>query len=60
MDEAGLKAEAKFFRRLLEIKFGPLPNSAQQLLNRASESDLERWGERMMKVDNLEAVFADE
>jgi len=31
----------------------------QQLLARASSSDVERWAKRMLKADTLDAVFAE-
>jgi len=54
------EGSARVVRDLLQSKFGPLPATVQQLLARASMSDVERWATRILKADTLDAVFADE
>jgi predicted transposase YdaD len=54
------EGSARVVRDLLQSKFGPLPTAVQQLLARASISDVERWATRILKADTLDAVFADE
>jgi len=47
-----------FLQRLLVKKFGPLPSEYQERLTQASLEDLEMWGDRLLDVSSLEAVFA--
>jgi len=54
------EGSARVVRELLQSKFGPLPATVQQLLARASISEVERWATRILKADTLDAVFADE
>jgi len=48
-------------RRLLEkqarLRFGPLPHWTLRRLEGATLAELEAWGERLVQVDRLEAVF---
>jgi hypothetical protein len=58
--EGVTEGSSRVVRELLQAKFGPLPAAVQQLLARASTSDVERWAIRILKADTLDAVFADE
>ena len=56
----GLKeGEQKVLARLLGLKFGALPDWAQQRLQIASDADLERWAERVLVAGTLDDVFAE-
>lgn len=48
-------------RRLLEkqarLRFGPLPDWVLRRLEGADRTELEAWGERLVQVDKLEAIF---
>ena len=56
--EQGRQQEAlTFLRRLLERKFGQLPGDTETRLTAASLAELEAWGERLLEVNSLEAVF---
>jgi len=44
-------------RRLLTVKFGALPHSADARLAHASAADVDRWLDRVVSVDSLDAVF---
>ena len=44
-------------KRLLEKRFGPLPDAVQQRLQNATPEELEHWAMRMLEVDSLDAVF---
>ena len=57
--EGLLKGEALLLERLLIGKFGELPTEVQSRLQTASRLDVERWAERVLLADGLEAVFAD-
>jgi hypothetical protein len=63
-DEALSKGETKgrveLLRTMLKDKFGPLPVAIEELLARGSSTDLDRWATRSMKVDTLDAVFAND
>jgi predicted transposase/invertase (TIGR01784 family) len=55
---SGKAAEAVLMlERLLAQKFGPLPDAAKARLQKASIKDLERWFERGLTADSLDAVF---
>jgi predicted transposase YdaD len=53
------KAEgmAIIVRELLEAKFGPLPQWAQDKLARATAIQAERWVRKLLKADTLEGVL---
>jgi len=39
------------------LKFGDLPQSAQLRITRAAEEELDRWTERVLSAETLEAVI---
>ncbi|MBI5498512.1 MAG: Rpn family recombination-promoting nuclease/putative transposase [Deltaproteobacteria bacterium] len=45
--------------KLLRIRFGELPHHVVQRVESASADELDRWTERVVAADHLEAVFAD-
>jgi len=45
-------------RRQLRLKFGQLPDSAEQQLQHASQAQLEYWAEQVLFADTLDQVFA--
>ena len=45
--------------RLLEKKFGALPQEAVAKLQAATQEQVDKWTERILTADSLEAVFAD-
>jgi len=55
--EGRVEGESRFLRRLLERRFGVLPEWASDQLRRASEQQLEAWGEALLTAPTLEAVF---
>jgi len=57
--EEGRKEErCSLVKRLLEKRFGPLPDAIQQRLQNATPEELEHWAMRMLEVDSLDAVFS--
>ncbi|HWK54596.1 MAG TPA: DUF4351 domain-containing protein [Hyphomicrobiales bacterium] len=44
--------------RLLQLKFGDLPEELHQRVTQAGQAELELWAERILFVDSLPAVFA--
>ncbi|MEI6335310.1 MAG: DUF4351 domain-containing protein [Methylococcaceae bacterium] len=52
-----VEGESKLLRKLLEHRFGALPTWAIDKLNSAPEQDLETWGEAVLMVPTLDAVF---
>jgi len=42
----------------LQLKFGELPGELHQRVTRAGQAELDLWAERILFVDNLQAVFA--
>jgi hypothetical protein len=55
--EGRVEGESKLLRKLLEHRFGALPTWVIDKLNSAPEQDLETWGEAVLTVPNLDAVF---
>ena len=56
----GMRAgEAQLLLRQLRRRFGELPVWVQPRLQRAPSEQLERWGERLLEIDTLEALFED-
>ncbi|HEY0940602.1 MAG TPA: DUF4351 domain-containing protein [Steroidobacter sp.] len=46
--------------RQLRRRFGELPEWVQPRLRQAPSEQLERWGERLLEVDTLDALFEGE
>ncbi len=55
--EGRLEGESRLLRRLLERRFGVLPEWASEQLISASEEQLEAWGEALLTAPTLEAFF---
>lgn len=53
------RGEARLLGRLLELRFGVLAAPLRQRLEAASTEELDRWGERVLTADSLQAVFGD-
>ena len=51
------EGEAALLLRLLERKFGPLPEEVRQRVAAADSDALLAWGERVLTADTLEEVF---
>ena len=51
------QGEAAFLVRLLQKRFGELPHSLRERLERAPTEQLEHWGERLLSATSLEALF---
>lgn len=51
------KGESHLLFRLLQKRFGPLPAAARTRIEQAESRQLEQWGERLLDVDTLEALF---
>ena len=52
-----VKGESRMLKRLLESRFGLLPEWASEQLSCAKEKDLEAWSEAILTAPTLEAVF---
>ena len=50
--------EAKALRRLLQKRFGPLPEDRLTRLQTASVDELEHWLDRALDADSLAEVFS--
>jgi hypothetical protein len=44
--------------QMLRLKFGELPDEVVARVETASEDDLDRWTDRLLVAETLEAVFA--
>ena len=51
------EGEARFLTRLLERRFGPLPDEFAARIGAASTLQLERWSEAALDAPTCEAVF---
>jgi len=56
--EGRREGEAAVLRRLLEKRFGDLPNPIRERLRNARFDELERWAERLLDVSSLDELFA--
>ena len=54
-----LEGGAGVLRRLLELRFGALPDHLAARLQTATQEQIDRWTERFVTADSLAAVFAD-
>ena len=57
--EGRLEEASRLVRRLLMLRFGGLPDWAEDRLRQASTTDLERWADRILEAATLETVFKD-
>ena len=55
----GLLWGARLLERLLVAKFGELSNEVKSRLQAASADDIERWAERVLNAERIEAVFTE-
>jgi hypothetical protein len=58
--EGRSEGRVELLREILQDKFGPLPVAVQELVARGSSTDLDRWAKRALRVDTLDAVFAND
>jgi len=52
-----IKGEAKTLLKLLNLKFGAVPDWAEQKINAADKDQLDLWVERVLAVDSLDNLF---
>jgi len=57
--EGRLEGRADVVQRLLEQRFGVLPDDAKLRIQRATEQQLDGWLDRILVADSLEAVFSE-
>ena len=55
--EGHRKGESSLLKRLLIVRFGPLPEWAERRMAEASEDLLEHWAERILYAATIEEVF---
>lgn len=55
--EGQQEGEARLLLRLLQKRFGELPDWVPSRLQQADSEQLERWGERLLEVDSLSRLF---
>lgn len=51
------QGEARLLLRLLEKRFGPLPEAKRALINAADADTLLQWSDKLLTADSIEAVF---
>lgn len=57
--EEGLaQGRAEVLLKLLRLKFGSLPESAEEKVRQASLEELDRWAERVLSAQSLEETLA--
>jgi len=52
------QGELRFFRKMMESRFGSLPEWVMKKIESASPETIEQWGIRLLKADRLEDVLA--
>jgi hypothetical protein len=55
--EGRVEGKSSLLKRLLERRFGLLPQWASEQLERAKEDELEAWSEAVLTASTLDAVF---
>jgi hypothetical protein len=58
-EQGRLEGEAKTLLKLLELRFGRVPEDVAARVRAAPEPQLERWVERVLTAASLDDVFAD-
>lgn len=58
--EGRQEGEAHLLRRLLTLRFGPLPGWAEQKISQATTEQLEAWAIRVLDADGLAAVLGEQ
>ena len=56
--EGLLRGKLAIIRRLLELRFGPLPSHVHARLENASVAELDAWTERLLSAASLDEVLA--
>jgi len=56
--EGRAEARAEVLSKLLTLKFGPLPAEVTTRVTTATAEDLDRWIERVLVAERLDAIFA--
>ena len=56
-EEGVVEGQSRLLKRLLERRFGTLPQWATEKLTRATELELETWADTMLIAPTMEAVF---
>ena len=56
-DEGRVQGKVALLTRLLTFKFGQPPNHVVERLASATETDLDRWFERVLSSETLDLVF---
>ena len=51
--------EARLLAKLLERRFGPLPQAVTDRLVAATEAQLNAWGEAVLSAPSLDAIFGE-
>lgn len=57
-EEGRLEGQAKLLLRLLELKFGALPEGTSDRLLGASSEQIERWGDRVLTATSLDDALS--
>jgi len=52
------QGELRFFRKMMESRFGSLPEWVMKKIESASPETIEQWGIRLLKADRMEDVLA--
>ena len=57
-EEGVVEGQSRILKRLLERRFGTLPQWAMERLTHATENDLETWADTILTAPTLEALFS--
>ena len=53
------EGEAALLLRLLQKRFGPVPNEVTERVRHANQTTLETWGDRVLDAGTMDEVFAE-
>lgn len=57
LNDARREGEAHLLSKLAKMKFGELPEWAQQRLEQANSNQLDKWSDKILTANSLEELF---
>jgi predicted transposase YdaD len=56
-EEGRKSGETALLRKMLELKYGPIPEWVEDRIAQADATDIEQWAANLLNAQTLEAVF---
>jgi hypothetical protein len=55
--EGRMEGESRLLRKMIEIKFGAMPEWAESVLQSADSQQIDLWAESILTAESLEALL---